>query len=88
MRLRQVGVVAKGLDDLVSWYAHHPDGKIPSGALLKYEMMAENAREVLESLEDLVERCDGAEGVRSDGSNIQTIRAHAAIEKARGVRHG
>lgn len=38
--------------------------------------------ELLAALEELVTRCDGAEGVRADGSNIQTIRAHAAIEKA------
>ena len=32
-----------------------------------------------EALEDLTLRCDGAEGIRADGSNIQTIKAHAAL---------
>jgi hypothetical protein len=31
------------------------------------------------ALRDLVNRCDGAEGVRADGSNICTIGAHAAL---------
>lgn len=35
---------------------------------------------VLETaLRDLVDRCDGAEGVRADGSNIDTRGAHAAL---------
>ena len=42
------------------------------------------APELLAALKELVERCDGPEGVRPDGSNIQTIRAHAAIAKAEG----
>lgn len=29
-------------------------------------------------------RCDGREGERADGSNIQTMQAHAAIAKAKG----
>lgn len=33
-----------------------------------------------EALTDLVTRCDGKEGVRPDGSNIDTLRAHMAIE--------
>jgi len=40
------------------------------------------APELLAALRDLVERCDGEEGVRADGSNIQTMRAHAAIVSA------
>jgi hypothetical protein len=40
--------------------------------------------ELLAALRELVERCDGEEGVRADGSNIQTMAAHAAIEKAEG----
>jgi hypothetical protein len=31
------------------------------------------------ALRDLVNRADGYEGVRADGSNIDTIRAHAAL---------
>lgn len=41
-------------------------------------LATENAA-LREALEDLVSRCDGAEGVRADGSNIQTMRAHAAL---------
>lgn len=34
---------------------------------------------IREALEDLVTRCDGAEGVRADGSNIDTRGAHVAL---------
>jgi hypothetical protein len=37
-------------------------------------------------LKRLVERCDGDEGVRADGSNIDTREAHAVIDKTEG-RH-
>lgn len=40
---------------------------------------------LLAELVALVVRCDGAEGVRADGSNIDTSAAHAAIYKALGV---
>lgn len=43
-------------------------------------LKAQNA-ELVEALEELVTRCDGAEGVRSDGSNIQTMRASAILAK-------
>lgn len=43
------------------------------------ELEAVNA-ELLAALKKLVERCDGSEGVREDGSNIETIHAHALIE--------
>lgn len=39
--------------------------------------------ELREALTELVARCDGAEGVRADGSNIQTVQAHAVLAKAR-----
>lgn len=35
--------------------------------------------DLVEVLEELVKRCDGQEGVRADGSNIDTLRAHAAL---------
>ena len=38
-------------------------------------------RELTAALEELVRRCDGDEGVRADGSNIQTMRAHAILAK-------
>lgn len=42
------------------------------------------APDLLAALIDLVERCDGEEGIRADGSNIETMRAHAAISRAQG----
>ena len=42
------------------------------------------APDLLEALRDLVARCDGDEGVREDGSNIDTAWAHAVIAKAEG----
>lgn len=39
------------------------------------------------ALADLVARCDGDEGVRADGSNIQTMAAHAVLA-ALEVSHG
>jgi len=34
---------------------------------------------LFEALKELVLRCDGADGVRADGSNIDTLAAHAAL---------
>jgi len=46
---------------------------------------AVNAHEdLLAALKDLVTRCDGDEGVRGDGSNVDTSWAHAVIAKAEG----
>jgi hypothetical protein len=38
--------------------------------------------ELRAALAELTARCDGEEGVRADGSNIQTMRAHAALDAA------
>ena len=47
-----------------------------------YSMRMEAERnELLSVLQELVDRCDGDEGVRADGSNIQTIRANALLAK-------
>jgi hypothetical protein len=35
--------------------------------------------ELVATLRNLVERCDGSEGVREDGSNIDTLAAHAML---------
>ena len=35
--------------------------------------------ELVHALRELVDRCDGPEGVRGDGSNIDTRGAHAAL---------
>ena len=41
---------------------------------------AENRVVVLEiALRELVTRCDGAEGVQEDGSNMNTLAAHEAL---------
>ena len=37
--------------------------------------------ELVDALRELTARCDGAEGMRADGSNIQTMRAHAILDK-------
>ena len=42
------------------------------------------APELLAALLNLVARCDGEEGVRANGSNIDTLAAHFAIAKAEG----
>lgn len=40
------------------------------------------APDLASELAALVARCDGAEGVQADGSNMDTRGAHAALEKA------
>ena len=40
-----------------------------------------STRELVEALRELVARCDGEEGVRADGSNIQTMHANALLAK-------
>lgn len=47
---------------------------------------ANAARELWDALDDLRGRCDSDEGVRADGSNIQTIRAHAILDKYAGMK--
>lgn len=41
---------------------------------------ANEIRMLRRALADLVERCDGPEGVRADGSNIDTRAAHAVLD--------
>lgn len=36
---------------------------------------------LVKALADLVTRCDGEDGVRPDGSNIDTLAAHAVLSK-------
>ena len=43
------------------------------------EFHATRAAVLYDALRDLVNRCDGPEGVRADGSNICTANAHAAL---------
>lgn len=42
------------------------------------------APELYAALQELVGRCDGDEGMRADGSNIQTIKAHAVLARIAG----
>jgi hypothetical protein len=47
----------------------------------KLQRVTRERDELIEALRDLVRRCDGDEGVRSDGSNIDTLAAHVVLEK-------
>lgn len=61
-------------------------GRIASTPYEDKARMIAAVPDLLKALKELVARCDGAEGVRADGSNIQTIQAHAAIAKAEGAQ--
>ena len=65
---------------------YYPTSGSPPEGANRAVMLA--APDLLEALRDLVARCDGDEGVRADGSNIQTMQAHAAIAKAEGGNNG
>lgn len=54
---------------------------IAMGGLATVKSIEEQRDELADVLRELVERCDGPEGVRADGSNIQTMRASAALAK-------
>lgn len=54
----------------------------PAGEVDANIALACAAPDILAALADLVERCDGMEGVRADGSNIDTAWAHAVLAKA------
>jgi hypothetical protein len=45
----------------------------------KLQRVTRERDELIEALRDLVRRCDGDEGVRSDGSNIDTLAAHIVL---------
>lgn len=69
---------------------HVLTGNILADVFGKSPVATANARliaaapELLEALRELVTRCDGEPGVRADGSNIDTMQAHAALDKAEG----
>lgn len=52
--------------------------------VIGYCPMHAAAPELLEVLRELADRCDGEEGVRADGSNIQTMRARALLARIGG----
>lgn len=56
----------------------------PAGDYMANARLIAAAPQLLAALEALVARCDGAEGVRPDGHNMDTISAHAAIAAATG----
>jgi hypothetical protein len=65
-------------------YDNAYDGHLKALDLVNGELIVRcvNAHdELVATLAELVERCDGEEGVRADGSNIQTMRAHAVLAK-------
>lgn len=47
-------------------------------AMTRVTLQKENAK-LHKALRDLVDRCDGTEGVQQDGSNMDTYSAHAAL---------
>lgn len=75
---------------------HAPATPLPWRTLAALEMQRAHLREpnvayaihavneyprLVDALRDLMLRCDGAEGVRADGSNIQTMQAHALLDE-------
>jgi len=56
---------------------HFPHGFEMTGFIAPKDALIMSAgKDLLRELTDLVSRCDGAEGVRADGSNIDTRRAN------------
>lgn len=49
----------------------------------KIALLEEKNALLRDALEELTLRCDGDEGVRKDGDNIQTYQAHAVLEKTK-----
>lgn len=55
---------------------------IVQGMLIAYgERMERDRAKLVAALRDLMLRCDSEEGVRADGSNIQTIAASALLSE-------
>ena len=44
-----------------------------------FDVLKKRNDDLVAALRTLVNRCDGAEGVRADGSNIDTAAAHAVL---------
>ena len=59
-------------------------GASQSSATFANARLIAAAPDLLAALRGLVLRCDGTEGVRADGSNIDTQAAHAALDAATG----
>ena len=69
------------LDVLAAWCGEKNIGKAEYDRRSAEYTKAAAHDELVAALQELVNRCDGDEGVRADGSNIQTMRAHAILEK-------
>lgn len=54
----------------------------------KARLLQHRVEWLLTALQDLVARCDGDEGVRADGSNIDTLAAHAALMRDEAITQG
>lgn len=82
--LRSTLATEKDRADKAEYYAKRLTLHLSMTALndkdLKIASLTEKLKAVNDALEDLVQRCDGDEGVRADGSNIQTIKAHAVLD--------
>lgn len=53
--------------------------EIPEGDWVRADDVAARIAELEAALRELVQRCDGEQGVRKDGSNIDTLAAHVAL---------
>lgn len=78
---QKMGLVKDGFglrlpDDLWKQAIPHAQRHLEGEAQKAWETEAAKLRN---ALVDLVLRCDGDEGVRADGSNIDTLSAHAAL---------
>ena len=70
-RIAAFGMVSMAdYDEVAEW---------ASRRAVKLRRRAEQVNDLWDALRDLVDRCDGPEGVRADGTNIDTLRAHAAL---------
>ncbi len=78
-----------GVRDKRYWRITGGEGFFPHGFEMtgfiapKDALIMSSGMSLLTVLTELVERCDGEEGVRADGSNIDTRRAHYLLELIR-----
>lgn len=86
--LHHAGDYTKGEPRLVNRFSAAISPHLNQGGTM--EEARANARlikaapRLLEALKALVARCDGDEGVQADGSNMDTLAAHAVIAEAEG----
>lgn len=61
------------------WEPESDHGSSDAAASRVAHLNGSSDGDLRKALQNLVIRCDGAEGVREDGSNIDTMEAHAAL---------